>query len=195
VVGLERTTAEQRLTDAGLVASVTVAHDDAVAAGLVAAADPTPETRVLRHSTVHLTVSSGRPVVPAVAAGTAVAAAQQAVRDAGLRPGTTRREYSANVASGTVIRTDPPAGTALPGGGSVALVVSRGPEPRRQVRVPFLIGRSAADAEAALAAIGLDVEIQRGLPFGLDDGGRVVSQDHGAGSLVDPGTTITLRTL
>jgi serine/threonine-protein kinase len=195
VVGLERAAAEQRLTDAGLVASVTVAHDDTVAAGLVAAADPTPDARVLRHSTVHLTVSSGRPVVPAVAAGTAPAAAQQAVRDAGLTPGSTRREYSANVASGAVIRTDPPAGTALPGGGSVALVVSRGPEPRRQVRVPFLIGRSTSEATAALTALGLEVDVERGLPFGLDGAGRVVAQDHGAGSLVDPGTTITLRTL
>jgi beta-lactam-binding protein with PASTA domain len=195
VVGLERAAAEQRLTDAGLVASVTVAHDDAVAAGLVAAADRAPETRVLRHSTVHLTVSSGRPLVPAIAAGTAVAAAQQAVRDAGLTPGTTRREYSANVDPGTVIRTDPPAGTALPSGGSVAFVVSRGPEPRRQVRVPFLIGRSAAEATAALTALGLEVDIERGLPFGLDGSGRVVAQDHGAGSLVEPGTTITLRTL
>jgi eukaryotic-like serine/threonine-protein kinase len=200
VVGLERTAAERLLADADLVASVTVAHDDAVAAGLVAAADPAPDRRVLRHSAVHLTVSSGRPVVPAVAAGTAVAAAQQAVRDAGLTPGTTRQEYSATVASGTVIRTDPPAGTALPGGSAVAFVVSRGPEPRRQVRVPFLIGRSVSAATSTLTSLGLQVEIEPAItiergPFGPADGGQVISQDHGAGSLVDPGTTITLRTI
>ena len=195
VVGLERAVAEQRLVEADLVATVTVAHDDAVASGLVAAADRSPESRVLRHSTVHLTVSSGRPAVPAVAAGTAVAAAQQAVRDAGLTAGSTRREYSATVASGTVVRTDPPEGTLLPGGSPVALVVSRGPEPRRQVRVPFLIGRTTSEATAALTALGLEVEVQQGLPFGLDAAGRVVAQDHGAGSLVDPGTTVVLRTL
>jgi beta-lactam-binding protein with PASTA domain len=79
----------------------------------------------------------------------------------------------------------------------VTLVVSRGAEPKRQVRVPFLIGRRTADATALLTALGLEVEIaERGFPFGPDDGtGRVVQQSHGAGSLVDPGTTITLHTL
>jgi eukaryotic-like serine/threonine-protein kinase len=98
-----------------------------------------------------------------------------------------------------VVRTDPPAGTALPGGSGVTLVVSRGPEPRRQVRVPFLVGRSVRAATATLTSLGLEVDVERTLPFdrgpfGSDDG-RVVSQDHGAGSLVDPGTTITLRVL
>jgi serine/threonine-protein kinase len=114
---------------------------------------------------------------------------------------TDRQEYSASVPAGAVLRTDPPAGTALRGGSPVTLVVSRGPEPRRQVRVPFLIGRTVTDATAALTALGLEVDIDRALPFtrgpfGPDDGdGRVISQDHGAGSLVDPGTTITLRTV
>jgi beta-lactam-binding protein with PASTA domain len=202
VVGMDRTTAEQLVTTAGLVAAVTVAHDDTVAAGRVAAEDPGADERLRRGGTVRLTVSSGPPVVPAVAAGTTVARAEQAVRDAGLGPVTPsdRQEYSATVPAGEVIRTDPPAGTALPSGGAVTLVVSRGVEPRRQVRVPLLIGRARADAVAALTALGLEVDVERAIPFdrgpfGPDDGGRVVAQDHGAGSLVDPGTTITLRTL
>jgi eukaryotic-like serine/threonine-protein kinase len=199
VVGLERAAAERVITSADLVASVTVAHDDAVAAGRVASVEPAPDARVRRGSTVHLTVSSGRPAVPPVAAGTAQAAAEQALRDAGLAPGGTRQEYSATVPAGAVVRTDPPAGTALPGGSDVTLVVSRGPEPRRQVRVPFLVGRSVRAATATLTSLGLEVDVERTLPFdrgpfGSDDG-RVVSQDHGAGSLVDPGTTITLTVL
>jgi serine/threonine-protein kinase len=133
-----------------------------------------------------------------VAAGTVVAAAEQLVRDAGLAPaGSTRQEYSTAVPAGAVTRTDPPAGTALPSGSTVTLVVSRGPEPKRQVRVPFLIGRRTADATALLTGLGLQVELEpRPFPFGPDDGdGRVVQQSHGAGSLVDPDTTITLRTL
>jgi beta-lactam-binding protein with PASTA domain/tRNA A-37 threonylcarbamoyl transferase component Bud32 len=198
LVGLERASAERLLTDAGLVADVTVAHDDTVAEGVVAAANPPADRRLARGGTVRLTVSSGRPVVPAVAAGTAVAAAEQLIGDAGLAPaGTRRQEYSAAVPAGAVTRTDPPAGTALASGSAVTLVVSRGPEPKREVRVPFLIGRTTAAAVAALEKLGLDVELSdRGFPFGPDDGsGRVVSQSHGAGSLVDPGTTITLHTL
>jgi serine/threonine-protein kinase len=135
-------------------------------------------------------------VVPAVKPGTAVAAAEQALRDAGLTASSGRQEYSPSVPSGAVVRTDPPAGTALPAGSAVALVTSRGPEPRRQVRVPFLIGRTTASATAMLRALGLDPEVESAFPFGPVDGNsHVVSQDHGAGSLVDPGTTITLRTL
>ncbi|MDT7580369.1 MAG: eukaryotic-like serine/threonine-protein kinase, partial [Pseudonocardiales bacterium] len=197
VVGLERAAAERLLTDAGLTATVSVAHDDAVAAGIVATADPAAQRRLPRGGTVRLTVSSGRPVVPAVAAGTAVAAAEQAIRDAGLAPaGSTRQEYSAAVPTGAVTRTDPPAGTALPSGSAVTLVLSRGPEPKRQVRVPFLVGRRTADATALLTALGLAVEVEPAIPFAPDDGtGHVVQQSHGAGSLVDPDTTITLRTL
>ena len=199
VVGMDRAAAEQLVTAADLVATVTVVHDDTVAAGRVAAEDPAADGRLRRGGTVRLTVSSGRPVVPPITAGTAVAAAAQAVRDAGLGPvkATDRQEYSAAVPAGAVIRTDPPAGTALAGGSPVTLVVSRGPEPRRQVRVPFLIGRQTSDAIALLSALGLQAEIEpRVFPFGPDDGsGHVISQDHGAASLVDPGTTITLRTL
>jgi serine/threonine-protein kinase len=198
VVGVERGAAERMVTAADLVADVAVAHDDTVAAGLVATVEPAPDRRMRRGSTVRLTVSSGRPVVPAVTAGTAVPAATQAVRDAGLGPVTSsdRQEYSASVPAGTVIRTDPPAATALPSGSSVALVVSRGPEPKRQVRVPFLIGRTVSEAGAVLAALGLDIDVERAIPFGPDDdSSRVISQDHGAGSLVDPGTTVAVRVL
>jgi serine/threonine-protein kinase len=198
VVGVERTAAERLLADADLVAAVTVGHDDGVAAGLVTSVDPAPPVRLRRGSTVRLTVSSGRPVVPAVTSGTAVAAAEQAVRDAGLRPARSgAQEYSATASAGTVVRTDPPAGTALPGGGRVTLVLSKGAEPPRQVRVPFLLGRSVTDATAALAALGLQAEVENGLPFGgrPADRAQVVRQSHGAGSMVDRGTTITLQAL
>ena len=86
VVGAERASAERLLLAADLVATVTVARHDDVAAGMVSAVDPAPGARLLRGSTVRLTVSSGRPQVPAVAAGTTVADAEKAIRDAGLTP-------------------------------------------------------------------------------------------------------------
>jgi serine/threonine-protein kinase len=196
VVGVERASAERLLLAADLVATVTVARHDDVAAGMVSAVDPAPGSRLLRGSTVALTVSSGQPQVPAVAAGTALADAEAAIRDAGLTPARSgTREYSASAPAGTVVRTDPPAGTALPGGGRVSLVLSKGAEPPRQVRVPRLVGRTAAEATAALAAVGLEAEVENGWPFGRRsaDEAQVVSQSHGAGSMVDRGTTITLR--
>ncbi len=197
VVGVERAAAERLLLAADLVATVSVARDDEVAAGLVSAVDPAPGARLLRGSAVRLTVSSGRPQVPAVAVGTPVAAAEQAVRDAGLTPtrSGSAREYSATAPAGSVVRTDPAAGTALPSGGSVTLVISRGAEPPRQVRVPLLIGQTAAEATAALTAVGLQAEVDSGFPFGgrPADEAQVVGQSAGPGSMVDRGTTITLR--
>ncbi|WP_308283022.1 Stk1 family PASTA domain-containing Ser/Thr kinase [Pseudonocardia nigra] len=197
LVGLEQSAAQQLLAEADLVASVATAHDDALAAGLVAATDPAPDARLLRGSTVQLTVSSGRPTVPTVTSGTTIAAAEQAVRDAGLTPvrATAADEYSDSVPEGAVIRTEPDAGTALPVGGPVTLVVSRGhePEPER-VRVPLLIGERFEDAEEMLDDLGLDAEEQSGFPFHRENG-RVVGQEPGPGSLVDEGTTITLDTL
>jgi serine/threonine-protein kinase len=194
VVGMDRAAAERLLTRSDLIATVAVAHDDAVAAGLVAAADPAPEARLLRGSVVRLTVSSGRPVVPAVASGSTVEAAEQAVRDAGLTPARSQ-QFDAAVPAGAVVRTDPPAGTALPSGGSVTMVVSRGPAPPRQVRVPLVVGQRADDAAQALARAGLDVERTAAFPFRDADDARVVDQSAGPGSLVDRGTVVTLRAL
>ncbi|MDT7652287.1 MAG: eukaryotic-like serine/threonine-protein kinase [Pseudonocardiales bacterium] len=200
LVGLEQTTAQQLLGQADLVASVTTAHDDGQPAGVVSATDPPPEARLLRGSTVLLTISAGRPTVPVVAAGTAVAVAEQAVRDAGLTPvrTTDADQFSATVPAGAVLGTDPASGAALPIGAPVTLVVSRGPEPPAEtyrVEVPFVIGKRFDDAADKLGEAGLDAEEgSRGFPFGRDNG-RVIEQDPSAGSLVEPGTTVTLRTL
>ena len=60
------------------------------------------------------------------------------------------------------------------------------------MRVPFLIGKRFDEAEEILDDLGLQAEEHS--QFGRDDG-RVVDQSNGAGSLVDRGTTIVLKTL
>jgi hypothetical protein len=37
------------------------------------------------------------------------------------------------------------------------------------------------------------VEVERDFPFDRGDGARVLQQSHGPGSMVDRGTTVTLR--
>jgi serine/threonine-protein kinase len=94
-----------------------------------------------------------------------------------------------------VVRTNPAAGTALPLGGTVTLVVSRGEQPPQQVRVPFVIGKRFDEAQQILEEVGLQAEEQPGFGgLGRDDG-RVIDQSNGAGSMVDRGTTIVLDTL
>ena len=67
---------------------------------------------------------SGSVTVPAVS-GTSVSQAQQQLVFAGLQP-TNRYERSTTAPAGTVIRSEPPPGTAMDVGGTVTLVVSTG---------------------------------------------------------------------
>jgi serine/threonine-protein kinase len=195
LVGLDRPAAERALADADLVATVTTMFDNSIAAGVVTATDQPPQARLLRGSTVGVTVSSGRPTVPDIPPGTSVADAERAVRAARLQPvqSTTARDYSDTAPKGTVVRTQPATGTALPVDGPVTLVLSSGAQPK-QVRVPRLAGLTFAEAKAALAERGLEAEESERLPFGLGSH-NVVGQDPKPGTEVEPGTTVTLATI
>ena len=203
LVGVSETQAVALLTAAGLAAGPPQRLlDDAAPAGTVLASEPGAATRLLRGEVVTLTVSSGRPVVPAVAPGTAVEVAEQAVRDAGLAPARTAAagEFSAIVPAGAVVRTDPGPGTSAPIGSEVVLVVSRGPEPPpepAQRGVPFVIGQPFEDAEEILEEAGFEVEQRDAFDFGPDDRDRstVVGQTPGGGAVVEEGSTIVLDTL
>ncbi|MET0190069.1 MAG: Stk1 family PASTA domain-containing Ser/Thr kinase [Pseudonocardia sediminis] len=207
VAGLERDRAAALVAEADLTPSITERADDDVATGTVVVADPQPETRVLRGSTVTLTVSTGRPVVPEVPSGATVAAAEDIVRRAGLAPvrSTTAEDYSDTVPQGAVIRTDPAAGTPVPGGSAVTLVLSRGAEPEPAPEptpepvvvegpVPFVIGKDVDEATEELRAAGFSVQVESSFPFTRRNP-RVVGQDPGAGDEADPGTTVTLNVL
>ncbi|MBN9734625.1 Serine/threonine protein kinase PknL [Pseudonocardia sp. Ae168_Ps1] len=206
VAGLDRERATALIAESDLTPTITERAEDDVAPDLVAEVTPAPETRVLRGSTVTLFVSTGRPAVPDVPAGSAVADAEAAIREAGLTPvrSTGADEYSSDVPAGAVIRTDPQPGTRVPGGSAVTLVTSRGAEPAppptteapppSSPSMPFVIGMSTDEAEELLESQGYDVEIDRSFPFGRRDG-RVVGQDPSAGDSAEPGDTVTLTVL
>lgn len=193
VVGLDRPAAEKLLADSDLVVTVTEEHHDSIASNVVAQADPAPQSRLLRGAHVTLTVSSGRPVVPAVAPGAAVAAAEQQLRDNDLTPvrSVAATEFSDSVPEGAVLRTDPVAGTALPIGAPVTLVLSKGEQPKT-VEVPYVVGMRVKQATQALRDAGFDVETESDFPFGDRDNGRVVAQYPDAGESLPRGSTITL---
>lgn len=199
VNGLQQTSAADLLADYDLVAGTAIpTFDDAAPPGAVLATDPPVGSRLLRGETVTLTVSSGRPTVPAVEPGTAVADAEQRIRDAGLAPTRDDPEYSDSVPEGAVVRTEPGAGEAVQIGGSVALVVSLGvqppPEPER-VSVPFVVGQTVNDAQALLDELGLATVARSQLPFQLNENPTVINQTPAAGTVVEEGTQVVLDTL
>ena len=120
--------------------------------------DPGPGKRVRKDGAVTLTVSKGpdRRKVPTLA-GSNLDQATRALKGAELVVGAQTQEFSASVSAGSVIRSDPAAGTALKPGTAVRLVLSKGPEP---VAVPDVRGKKQSDAERTLDKAGFRVTSQ-----------------------------------
>jgi serine/threonine-protein kinase len=195
LVGLEASAAQQVLAESDLVANVTEAHDDDVAGGRVSATDPIAQVELVRGSTVQITVSTGRPAVPAIAPGTSVADAEKALRDAGLTPvhSSDDTDDSDSVPAGSVLRTDPKAGTELRVGEPVTIVVSSGESDT--VEVPSVVGRDFDDAAEILDDLDLDAKGRSAIPFIGRKDGQVVEQSPSPGTTVERGTTVTLTTV
>jgi serine/threonine-protein kinase len=187
LVGVPAEDAEAALVAAGLVPRLEPRHDEEVEAGIVLGlAGDLPE-QLPRESEVTLVVSAGPAprTVPGDLAGQPLEAARQALGDLGLGVSVIE-QFSDQVDRGLVIAVRG-AGTEVPRGTTVEVVVSRGPD---VVTVPDTSGRSLSEAVAALEAAGLTP----GQVFG-PAAGRVAFTDPDAGRTVRRGSVvdITLR--
>jgi beta-lactam-binding protein with PASTA domain len=100
-----------------------------------------------------------------------------------------KEQASTEVEQGFVIEQSPPAGSRIAKGDTVTIVVSTGP---REVEVPALAGRTYEEAVDALEDLGL--EHRRVDVFSSQrPAGIVVSLDPKAGTVVDEGSTVTVR--
>ncbi len=190
-VGLSQAQAEAAVRDAGLVPRIRTGHQDTVPRGVVASIDPEAGSRLLRGSEVDLLVSSGRPQVPKIAAGTTPDAAKAAVKAADLTAVVAAAPaFDDTVAAGAVLRTTPAAGTPLPVGGAVTLVLSAGPAP---LAVPDVTGKSAEDAENKLLATGFTVGPRKRIFDPQAQPGSVLGSTPAAGTTATKGSEVSLR--
>ncbi len=155
--------------------------------------NPSPGSKVKEGSVIRIRVSKGpseTAVMPDLA-GEEYSVARQALEDMGC----TVREETMNsntVAKGYVIRTNPEEGEAIPEDKIVTIIVSAGPVVTT-IEMPDLLNpqRSVEAATETLRNRGLSVTeiIQQDsdLPQGT-----VIGQNPAPGSLVTPGTSITL---
>jgi serine/threonine-protein kinase len=133
-------------------------------------------------STVRLLVASDQePEIPDLA-GVPYQEAVERLEGLGLTPKLEAREPRDNEQPGTVVSTDPEAGTEVQPGDTVEVLVAVD-----KVEVPSVAGMSLDEARATLQANGLDV----GHVFGRDEG-TVVFTAPGAGSEVDVGTEVAV---
>jgi beta-lactam-binding protein with PASTA domain len=186
--GLSQEDAVAKLEEAGFEVQVEMVNSDRVEAGLAIRSDPSAGTTATRGTTVVLTVSKGQKLakVP-VLVGTQRSVAVQQIRGRGLTP-SVEEEESAKPA-GEVIRQSPSAGSELPRGSSVSIVVSRG---EKQASVPNVIGKERAVAVEALREAGLEPTVSEQETEVPQQVGRVTDQFPPPGSEVEPGSGVTV---
>ena len=98
--------------------------------------------------------------------------------------------FDNDVAAGSVISFDPPAGTALPRDTVVTVAVSKGHEP---VDVPDVTGQSPEQAQANLEALGFTVKRGEDGRSAAVDTGEVMAVSPGpADGPVEFGSTVTI---
>jgi eukaryotic-like serine/threonine-protein kinase len=195
LVGVPEADARSSVDAAGLrIGGVTTANDEEVPAGSVVVAAATagadtsdPDGRLPKGTPLELTVSTGPAprAVPDGLAGLPLADARARLSAVGLGVDVEGR-YDDDAAAGTVVEVGSSAGTMVPRGTDVRLVVSRGPAP---VPVPDVAGRSGTAAAAALEAAGFPVSGIEGPPSG-----RVLATDPPAGERHQRGTAVRVFT-
>jgi serine/threonine-protein kinase len=186
VVGLSEEEARERLQQAGLkVGAVTEQTAEDAEPGEVLRQFPEADRDVDRGTEVDLVVA-GEQTVPSVV-GRNQEDATAILEDAGYRVAVNSTPDD-EVPEGQVISQEPIAGTELPEGETVTILVSEGPEARA---MPDVRGEDADDAEAILASdFGLDVTRQDADPTQCQVAappGTVCEQDPAPGTPVEPG--------
>jgi beta-lactam-binding protein with PASTA domain/tRNA A-37 threonylcarbamoyl transferase component Bud32 len=148
--------------------------------GQIDHADPGTGERVAKGGTIEVFVSKGpeRYSVPTLT-GRPLASARSALTSGHLTVGAITKAYSESVPGGQVVSSAPSAGTALPPGRAVDLVVSKGREP---IDVPRVVGKSVEDAKAAIAKAKLKAKVHEEFSNSVDKG-DVIRQSPSKGTL------------
>jgi beta-lactam-binding protein with PASTA domain/serine/threonine protein kinase len=180
VLGMTQQAARAKLVSQGLGFKVSdTAYSETVQKGAVARTTPAPGERVLKDGTVAAVISLGpeRHAVPTLR-GKTLDDAQQLLADAKLEYGDEVQRYDDTVPAGTVLSSDPAAGTALVRGEPVDVVVSKGPRP---IAIPDFTGKAADDAATKLKALGFAVSATE-VNSDTVATGRVVTQSPSTGN-------------
>ncbi|RAG85411.1 hypothetical protein DN069_12195 [Streptacidiphilus pinicola] len=189
VLGEPQQQAVQTLSHAGFVVQVKQDFSATVPKGSVIGTDPTPGAHVRKDATVTVDVSKGaqRPTVPTVS-GKSVNDAISALQQAGLGVGPQRQQGDPTIPAGSVVGTDPAAGTQVAANTPVTLIVSSGPQP---VDLPDVTGESVDQATSDLQSAGFQVKVDPNQVYSDQDPGTVAAMNPPAGAS-QQGVTVTL---
>ena len=187
LTGMSQADAEKALQEAGLVGVATKPEvSDKAKPGTVFKQSIDPGTTVQEGTKITFTIAQApaQVLVPDVT-GKSKDDAKKALTDAGLGFDFTTA-YNDSVPEGQVISQSVAAGKKVNAGTTVSVVVSLGPKPAQDVKVPDVVTYSWSDAEKSLESAGLVAH------YTGDPSGVVTAQDVAAGTMVAPGTIVTV---
>jgi serine/threonine-protein kinase len=189
VTGMTPSEAQTAITDAGLVVGdVEQQYSDEATPGVVMDQSPEPGVEAEKGSSVKLVVSKGKELltVPDLK-GKTESEASRLAREAGFALDVPERVPSKDIPKGIVIAQSPEAGTEQAKGTLIVLTISEGPELKQ---VPDILGKSKADAQAAIEAAGLAPKFTEDFSDTVAPG-KVISQTPDPGVFVNAGATVT----
>ena len=191
LIGKSLAQAKSDLTRVELTAEVTKrVFSDTVPENVVISANPASGDSASKGSAVNLTISRGpeKFAVPSVS-GQSVTQATSAITRANLAVSGTESKFHPTVAQGSVISTEPKAGSKLDRGSNVTLVISRGPEP---VAIPDIKGLKLKVALAALSDAGFTTIVQERVNSDTVKRFEIIKVEPKIGKRVQLDTSITI---
>ena len=192
IVGMTEEEATKALKDKKLGIKVDSREDsEKYEEGTVSEQKTKAETKVKKHSTVHVVVSSaliGKEIIVPDVSGMSEDEAQKKLTDAGFKP-ISEFQYDDNVAEGNVISTTPAANSKAAKDTQVKMIVSKGAQKKT---VPDVRGKSEADARSEIQAAGLTVGSTSTQHDDSVAKGNVISQSVTPGKKVSAGTAVNL---
>jgi serine/threonine-protein kinase len=185
--------AEVQIEASGLEVDIAIEEENIsdVAAGTVIRQDPAPGSRIRAGKTITLVVGSGesRAFLIAVENRTALDA-REALNELGFVV-VEVPTFDPDRPAGIVVSQSPEPGQILPKGSQVVVAVSHGIQ---RITIPSVVGLRESDALRIGTDLGLNVAIEQVRDASSAyQPGEVVSQQPGAGSSVELGTTIILQ--
>lgn len=161
--------------------------------GTVIECSPSEGTSVKLDSTVRVSLSSGKSdnTVPDLT-GKTIENAKSILSYYDLKLGNQTDAFSDEIDKGLIIKSNPEKGTKIDKGGTVDIVISKGPQDTSRV-VPNIVGKSKNVANTILEANGFklgDNTIENEVPNNSSLIDKICSQDPPAGSSAKQGSTV-----
>ena len=178
----EEVNASQQVASGQITVNWEQEYSNDYAAGYVYKQSPVAGRTVREGQSVTLTVSLGIQYVTVPDLTNYVQAdGEQQLKDLGVSVLVTQA-VDETVAAGSIIRTDPAAGSQVPAGTTVVVYVSR-PQVATTTKVPSLVGMSVDDARTLLVQNKLGLGSQS-TEYSDQPEGAIISQNPGAGASI-----------